>query len=384
MSHLSRYKHMAVLGSLALLSLSSACRSEPSVATEPAPFRAQTLLEDLDQPWALAFLPDQAWLITQKAGELLYVKGKQRIRVAQLPDVAVTGQGGLMDVALHPAFALDGDSNWVYLTFNQAGDDVYGTALGRGRLVVEGNSARLDDWQTLFSLPQKTDSGRHFGSRIAFDDDGHVYFSIGDRGERQRAQDSADAAGSVIRLTLDGGIPEDNPLRNQNKAHPAIYSYGHRNIQGMATHPDSGEIWTHEHGPQGGDELNRIVAGRNYGWPLITYGEEYGTGFSIGEGSEKPGIEPPRHYWVPSIAPSGMAFYRGSAFPDWQGDILVGALKHRRLIRLDVEDGRIVGEHRYVAGEDARIRDVRVGPDGLIYVLTDASKGKLIRLAPPA
>ena len=384
MPHLSRYKHMAVLGSLALLSLSSACRSEPSVATEPAPFRAQTLLEDLEQPWALAFLPDQAWLITQKAGELLYVKGKQRIRVAQLPDVAVTGQGGLMDVALHPAFALDGDSNWVYLTFNQAGDDVYGTALGRGRLVVEGNSARLDDWQTLFSLPQKTDSGRHFGSRIAFDDDGHVYFSIGDRGERQRAQDSADAAGSVIRLTLDGGIPEDNPLRNQNKAHPAIYSYGHRNIQGMATHPDSGEIWTHEHGPQGGDELNRIVAGRNYGWPLITYGKEYGTGFSIGEGSEKPGIEPPQHYWVPSIAPSGMAFYRGSAFADWQGDILVGALKHRRLVRLDVEDGRIVGEHRYVAGEDARIRDVRVGPDGLIYVLTDASKGKLIRLAPPA
>lgn len=384
MSHLSRYKHLAVLGSLALLSLSSACRSEPSVATEPAPFRAQTLLEDLEQPWALAFLPDQAWLITQKAGELLYVKGKQRIHVAQLPDVAVTGQGGLMDVALHPAFALDGDSNWVYLTFNQAGDDVYGTALGRGRLVVEGNSARLDDWQTLFSLPQKTDSGRHFGSRIAFDDDGHVYFSIGDRGERQRAQDSADAAGSVIRLTLDGGIPEDNPLRNQNNAHPAIYSYGHRNIQGMATHPDSGEIWTHEHGPQGGDELNRIVAGRNYGWPLITYGKEYGTGFSIGEGSEKPGIEPPRHYWVPSIAPSGMAFYRGSAFADWQGDILVGALKHRRLVRLDVEDGRIVGEHRYVAGEDARIRDVRVGPDGLIYVLTDASKGKLIRLAPPA
>ena len=384
MPHLSRYKHLAVLGSLALLSLSSACRSEPSVATEPAPFRAQTLLEDLEQPWALAFLPDQAWLITQKAGELLYVKGKQRIRVAQLPDVAVTGQGGLMDVALHPAFALDGDSNWVYLTFNQAGNDVYGTALGRGRLVVEGNSARLDDWQTLFSLPQKTDSGRHFGSRIAFDDDGHVYFSIGDRGERQRAQDSADAAGSVIRLTLDGGIPEDNPLRNQNKAHPAIYSYGHRNIQGMATHPDSGEIWTHEHGPQGGDELNRIVAGRNYGWPLITYGKEYGTGFSIGEGSEKPGIEPPQHYWVPSIAPSGMAFYRGSAFADWQGDILVGALKHRRLVRLDVEDGRIVGEHRYVAGEDARIRDVRVGPDGLIYVLTDASKGKLIRLAPPA
>ena len=384
MPHLSRYKHLAVLGSLALLSLSSACRSEPSVATEPAPFRAQTLLEDLEQPWALAFLPDQAWLITQKAGELLYVKGKQRIRVAQLPDVAVTGQGGLMDVALHPAFALDGDSNWVYLTFNQAGDDVYGTALGRGRLVVEGNSARLDDWQTLFSLPQKTDSGRHFGSRIAFDDDGHVYFSIGDRGERQRAQDSADAAGSVIRLTLDGGIPEDNPLRNQNNAHPAIYSYGHRNIQGMATHPDSGEIWTHEHGPQGGDELNRIVAGRNYGWPVITYGKEYGTGFSIGEGSEKPGIEPPRHYWVPSIAPSGMAFYHGSAFADWQGDILVGALKHRRLIRLDVEDGRIVNEHRYVAGEDARIRDVRVGPDGLIYVLTDASKGKLIRLAPPA
>ena len=382
MSHSFSARCRLLTLTLPLLLLSQACHSEPTVATETAPFRAQTLLDELDQPWALAFLPDESLLITLKAGQLLHIKDGQRISVKGTPAVQVAGQGGLLDVAIHPDFADGGEHNWVYLTFNQGTGDAYGTALGRGRLVVEAGTTRLEDWQTLFSLPGKTRSGRHFGSRIAFDDDGHVYFSIGDRGERPRAQDLADPAGSVLRLKLDGSIPEDNPYAETEKAHPALYSHGHRNIQGMAISAQDGLVWTHGHGPQGGDEVNRIHAGTNYGWPLITYGKEYGTGFSIGEGSEKPGVQAPLHYWVPSIAPSGMAFYSGQAFADWQGDLLVGALKHRRLVRLDLEDGRIVAEHRYIAGEEARIRDVRVGPDGLIYLLTDASNGKLIQLSP--
>lgn len=382
MSRHSFVRHRLLTLALPLLLLSQACNSAPSVATETSPFHAQTVLDGLDRPWGLAFLPDDSLLITLKGGELLHVRDGKRITVKGTPAVQVAGQGGLLDVAVHPAFTSDGDNNWVYLSFNQGSDDAYGTALGRGRLVRDGNSARLQEWQTLFSLPGKTRSGRHFGSRIAFDNDGHVYFSIGDRGDRPRAQDLADPAGSVLRLRLDGTIPDDNPYTDNAKAHPAVFSHGHRNIQGMAVSPADGLIWTHEHGPQGGDEVNRILPGSNYGWPVITYGKEYGTGFSIGEGSEKPGIQEPLHYWVPSIAPSGLAFYRGQAFSAWQGDLLVGALKHRRLVRLDIEDGRIVAEHRYIAGEEARIRDVRVGPDGLIYLLTDASNGKLIRLSP--
>ncbi len=382
MPRFSFRRRIGLIGILSLLALASACRSEPTVATEPSPFQAKTLIEGLDQPWGLAFMPNKAWLITEKGGDLLYIKDGQRLNVLGVPTVAVTGQGGLLDVALHPRFASDPAQNWVYLTFNEGADRAYGTALGRGRFVVEGDTARLSDWQTLFSLPNKTGAGRHFGSRIAFDNTGHVYFSIGDRGDRQRAQSISDPAGSVLRLTLDGGIPSDNPFVADNDAHPAVFSIGHRNIQGMAIHPDSGKVWTHEHGPQGGDELNPITAGRNYGWPIITYGKEYGTGFSIGEGTEKPGIEPPLHYWVPSVAPSGMAFYNGDAFPDWQGDVLIGTLKHRRLVRLDIEDGRVVDEHRYIAGEEARIRDVRVGPDGLIYLLTNGSNSKLIQLSP--
>lgn len=367
---------------LPLLLLSQACHSEPTVATEASPFRAKTLLDGLDRPWGLAFLPDQSLLVTLKGGELLHIKDGKRIAVKGMPAVQVAGQGGLLDVAIHPEYASEGDNNWIYLTFNQGTDDAYGTALGRGRLVGEGPSTRLEDWQILLSLPEKTRSGRHFGSRIAFDHDGHVYFSIGDRGDRPRAQDLADPAGSVLRLSLAGEIPDDNPLTENTKAHPAVFSFGHRNIQGMAVSPADGAIWTHEHGPQGGDEVNRIVAGSNYGWPDITYGKEYGTGFSIGEGSQKPGIQAPLHYWVPSIAPSGLAFYSGQPFAEWQGDLLVGALKHRRLVRLEIEDGRIVAEHRYMPGDKARIRDVRVGPDGLIYLLTDASNGKLIQLSP--
>ncbi len=365
---------------LLLLALcSTACQSRETVPTTDAPFKTTVLAENLDQPWGLAFLPSGGYLITQKSGQLILLRKGQRSAVDGVPESVNVGQGGLLDVALHPRYA-HGQS-WVYLSYS-SGEDAYGTALGRGRFSIDGNGrGKLTDWQTLFSLPQHSSRGQHFGSRIVFDSRGYLYLSIGDRGERDRAQDPGDPAGSILRLTDTGEIPPDNPFVNQPGAHPALFSIGHRNPQGLARHPN-GEIWDLEHGPQGGDEVNRLVAGHNYGWPVITYGKEYGTGLSIGEGTHKDGMDQPLYYWVPSIAPSGMSFYQGSAFADWQGDLLLGALKFQRLVRLDIEDGKIRQEYRYIPGEAARIRDVRVGPDGLIYVLTDARNGKLLQLSP--
>ena len=362
------------LSVLALL----ACQDRTAQATETAPFTTHTLISGLDQPWGLAFLPDGDLLITEKTGALRRWDGARLHAVSGTPNSVAAGQGGLLDVALHPRFGEDPTQRWVYLSYSFETEGGYGTALGRGRL----DDDRLTDWQDLFTLPHASGKGQHFGSRIAFDEQGHLFFSIGDRGERQRAQDLGDPAGSILRLTLDGDIPGDNPYVNRSGAHPAIYSHGHRNPQGLARHPVSGSLWAHEHGPQGGDEVNRIVAGRNYGWPVITYGEEYGSGRAIGEGTAKPGMEQPLYMWKPSIAPSGMAFYRGEPFADWNGDLLVGALKARVLVRLKMQDGRILSEHRYVPDEASRIRDVRVGPDGLVYLLTDARDGQLLRLSP--
>lgn len=366
---------------LALMLGGAACQSESSQPTEqPAPFQVSVVAEHLDQPWGLAFLPTGGMLVTQKTGQLIYLHQDQRSTVAGVPEVAVYGQGGLLDVALHPQFS--SGQNWVYLSYS-SGDKTYATTLGRGRFRRQADgSASLVDWQELFRLPQASGRGQHFGSRIAFDSQGYLYLSIGDRGQRERAQDLTDPAGSILRLHADGQIPDDNPFAGQTDVHPAIFTSGHRNPQGLARQPGSGQIWDLEHGPQGGDEVNRLQAGHNYGWPVITYGDEYGTGFSIGEGTHKDGMEQPLHYWKPSIAPSGMAFYQGDAFASWQGDLLVGALKYQRLVRLEIEDGQIVREHRYIPGEKARVRDVRIGPDGLIYLLTDARNGKLLRLSP--
>jgi len=253
-----------------------------------------------------------------------------------------------------------------------------GTAVARGRL--EG--MRLNDTEVLFRLAPKSSTSHHFGSRLVFDRQGHLFITLGDRGDRPRAQDLADHAGSVIRLNDDGSIPADNPLVGRTDARPEIYSYGHRNIQGASLHPESGRLWTHEHGPQGGDEINLPEAGMNYGWPVITYGVNYGIGTRIGEGTEKPGMAQPLYYWDPSIAPSGMAFYQGDAFPAWQGDLFVGSLKFRLLVRLRIQNGKVVHEERMLKGELGRIRDVRLGPDGLLYLLTDEDDGRLIRLIP--
>ncbi|HEY5637693.1 MAG TPA: PQQ-dependent sugar dehydrogenase [Burkholderiales bacterium] len=339
-------------------------------------FRVVRLLEGLEHPWSLAFLPD-GMLITERPGRLRVVRGGrlEPKPVAGVPDVAAVGQGGLFDVVLHPQFA---SNRLVYLAYAARGADGIGTELARG--VLKGD--RLENVQVLFRQSPKGSTGRHFGGRIVFDRAGMLYLTLGDRGEMERAQRPDDHAGSVIRLHDDGRIPADNPFVGKPGWKPEKYTLGNRNMQGAALHPGTGALWTHEHGPQGGDEVNVIRAGTNYGWPVITYGVNYGIGTKIGEGTHKAGMAQPIHAWVPSIAPSGMAFYSGDKFSQWRGDLFVGALRDQMLVRLKLDGEKVVKEERLIHGVLGRIRDVRVGPDGLIYLLTDSSDGVLARLEP--
>jgi glucose/arabinose dehydrogenase len=345
--------------------------------SEEHAFRLVELVRGIEQPWSLAFLPDGRMLVTEKAGRLRIVQdGKLDPQaVSGLPEVTVRGQGGLMDVALHPRFAENG---LIYLSYSARGADGVGTELARGRLAGH----RLENVQVLFRQSPKGDAGQHFGSRIVFDRQGFLYLTLGDRGERDRAQKPDDHAGSVIRLHDDGRVPQDNPFVGKAGWKPEKFTLGNRNQQGAALHPLTGVLWTHEHGPQGGDEVNVIRAGANYGWPVITYGANYGIGTKIGEGSAKPGMEQPVHKWVPSIAPSGMAFYAGDKFPKWRGDLFVGALRAELLVRLRLDGEKVAHEERLLKGTLGRIRDVRAGPDGFIYLLTDESRAMLARLEP--
>ena len=340
-------------------------------------FRVVRVVQGLEQPWSLAFLPDGRMLVTEKAGRLRVVnQGKLEPQpIAGVPPVAVHGQGGLHDVVLHPQFE---KNRLVYLAYAGRGEDGVGTELARGRL--EGQ--RLEEVQVLFRQSPKGRAGQHFGGRIVFDRDSYVYLTLGDRGERERAQKPDDHAGSVIRLHDDGRVPKDNPFVGKSGWKPEKYTVGNRNMQGAALHPQTGALWTHEHGPQGGDEVNIMRAGVNYGWPVITYGVNYGIGTKIGEGSTKAGMEQPIHYWVPSIAPSGMAFYAGDRFPRWRGNLFVGALRDQMLVRLQLEGAKVVKEERLLKNALGRIRDVRAGPDGFLYLLTDDSNGALVRLEP--
>ena len=350
----------------------------PLVQTELHALNYETVTDGLDHPWSLAFLPGGDMLVTERSGQLRLVKKNGELLaqpIAGLPPVRQHGQGGLLDVVLHPDFE---NNRWVYLSFAERGRGGVGTAVARGRL--EGQA--LKDVEVIFRLSPKTGARQHFGSRLVFDRQGLLYVTLGDRGDRPRAQRLDDHAGSLIRIRDDGGIPGDNPFVGRSDARAEIYSYGHRNIQGAALHPESGEIWTHEHGPQGGDELNIPQLGVNYGWPVITYGVNYGIGTKIGEGTHKQGMAQPIHYWVPSIAPSGMAFYDGDKFPNWRGDLFIGSLKFRQLVRLRLAGERVIHEERLLTDEFGRIRDVRTGPDGLIYLLTDDDDGELIRLLP--
>ena len=346
--------------------------------SEKHAFRISSLVEGLENPWSVAFLPDGRMLITERAGRLRLVSADFKLDpkpIEGLPEVVSHGQGGLFDVVLHPQYA---QNAWIYWAYNAPGPGGWGTALARGKL----QGQRMTDVQVLFSMQPKTRSGFHFGGRIVFDHAGFVYLTLGDRGDKDRAQKMDDHAGSVIRLHDDGRVPDNNPFVKRAGAFAEKWTLGHRNMQGAALHPQTGELWTHEHGPQGGDELNVMRAGLNYGWPVITYGVNYGLGTKIGEGQEKPGMVQALKVWVPSIAPSGMAFVSGSQFPQWQGSLLIGALRGQMLVRLTLDGEKVLSEERLFQGRPGRIRDVRMGPDGLVYLLTDDAQGALLRLEP--
>ncbi|WP_417709087.1 PQQ-dependent sugar dehydrogenase [Roseibium aggregatum] len=340
----------------------------------------ETVGAGLSYPWGVAFLPNEGYLVTERDGTVMHIdpSGRQS-EVDGAPEVFAQGQGGLLDIALSPDFSSD---RTVFLTYSQGSPAGAGTSLFRARLAngFEGGFV-LEDGQTIFSGNNKSYGGRHFGSRLAFAPDGTLFMTVGERGDGERAQDNSDHAGSVLRLTRDGQPAPDNPFVGRNDAKPEIWSYGHRNPQGAAIHPETGVLWTVEHGARGGDEINIPEAGKNYGWPVISYGRHY-SGSKIGEGTSKDGMEQPIHYWDPSIAPSGMAFVTSDLYPEWKGDILVGALAGQHLARVDLEDGKVVGEEKLLTDLGERIRDVRQGPDGYIYVLTDSDDGRLLRLKP--
>lgn len=360
-----------------LLLLTAAARAPHVIETKEHNLRTETIVTGLEHPWGLAFLPDGRILVTERSGRLRIIKnGKLEAQpVSGLPPIEANGQGGLLDVALHPRFV---ENQRVYFSYSGPGNGGVSTEVAHGKLV--GNS--LQDIKVIFRQQPKTTSGRHFGSRLVFDGKGYLYITLGDRGKRERAQRTDDHAGSVIRLHDDGRVPADNPFVGKAGWKPEKYTLGNRNIQGAALNPKTGELWTHEHGPQGGDEINVIRAGGNYGWPVITYGVNYVIGTKIGEGTHKPGMAQPLHYWVPSIAPSGMMFYTGDKFPRWKGNLFVGALKDQMLVRLTLAGEKIIAEERFLQNVLGRIRDVRQGPDGYIYLLTDEDDGALVRLVP--
>jgi glucose/arabinose dehydrogenase len=341
-------------------------------------FKLVKVAEGLDHPWSLAFLPDGRMLVTERPGRLSVISpgvGSARTTIEGVPRVAASGQGGLLEVALHPRFS---ENRIIYLSYAGPGDGGASTELMRARL----GATRLEDAQLIFRQEPKTSGGLHFGGRIVFDRAGFLYLTLGERGQMPRAQFPGNHHGSVIRLHDDGRVPADNPFVGKPDWKPEKFDLGHRNMQGAALHPQTGMLWTHEHGPQGGDEINVIRAGTNYGWPVITYGVNYGTGTKIGEGTQKAGMAQPLYYWAPSIAPSGMAFYTGDRFPKWKGNLFVGALRDEMLVRLVLDGEKVTKEERLLKGVLGRIRDVRAGPDGYIYLLTDEGSGVLARLDP--
>jgi len=361
-----------------LLFTFSGCSAEGEavITSEKHAFIIETVVDGLEHPWAVEFLPDGRMLVTEKPGRLRIVKdGKLSEPVTGLPKIKEKGQGGLLDVALDPDYE---NNQIIYLSYSAKGKGGIGTEVVKGKLI--GNE--LKETQVIFKLAHKTNTGHHFGSRLLFAKDGTLFITLGDRGKKERAQDLNDHAGSLIRINKDGSVPEDNPFVDNPNAKPEIYTYGNRNIQGIAMHPETGDVWTIEHGPQGGDELNLMKAGTNYGWPVITYGVNYVIGTKIGEGTEKTGMAQPIHYWVPSIATSSLLFYTGDKFPSWKGNAFVSSLKFGQLARLEIQGNKVIHEERLINGKVGRIREVQQGLDGTIYMLTDESNGKLLRVKP--
>jgi aldose sugar dehydrogenase len=369
------------------------------VNTEHVNLRVVQVIEGLEHPWAIAWLPDGRMLVSERPGRLHLVDGENITQIEGLPKIhhdedqltAPEGgrQGGLLDVAVHPDYENNG---WIYFTYSSPGDDDSvadpgedvgtGTALARGRLNDQGTA--FTDIETIYSTIPRTEPGRHYGSRIVFPDDASVMFSIGDRGLRYPSQDLTNPAGSMIRLRDDGGAHPENPFIGvaPGNLRPEIYSYGHRNNQGLVVNPQDGEIWTTEHGPQGGDLLHRVEEGANYGWPQVAYGVEYSTGEHIGIGREAPGVQKPVYVWEEAMAPSGLTFYYGDQFPEWQGNLFAGSLLKQEVYRLELDNGQVVHQEPILTRVVGRIRDVREGPDGFIYVATDEGDGGIYRIEP--
>ena len=328
-------------------------------------YKLELIVSDLNNPWGLAFLPDGSLLISEKSGVLLHYENGIKNRVANLPEVLVSGQGGLLDLELHPQYKENG---WIYMSMSSPSGEGKGghTAIFRAKL----KSNALTNIELIYKGKPNTSSGVHWGSRIEFDNDGFLYFSIGDRYNRDvNPQDIKKDGGKIYRLHDDGQVPKDNPFINTTGAKKAIYSYGHRNPQGMAIHPTTGTIWIHEHGPKGGDEINIIKKGRNYGWPKITYGRNY-IGTKITNNTSAPNMEQPFYYWLPSIAPCGMIFVNSTIYPEWKGNLLVGSLKFRYLEHLIIKNNRIIKREKLFENI-GRLRNVRQAPDGYIYIAVE-------------
>jgi glucose/arabinose dehydrogenase len=368
-----------------LLSASTLVSGQPVFRSASHDYRVVTVVDALVQPWSIAFLPNGDWLITERPGRLRIVREGKLLPqpVDGVPTVFHSSQGGLLEVAPHPNFA---SNRLLYLTYSKALPDKQSTtALIRGRF----ENDRLTGVEQLF---ESVSQGRgHFGGKIAFDKNGFLFLTLGDRQvapagnlEAHPAQDLSNHHGTIVRLHDDGRVPADNPFVNRAGAKPEIWSYGHRNVQGLVIHPETGDVWANEHGPQGGDELNRIQPGRNYGWPVIGFGVNYTTGLAIHAGTHREGMEQPAHIWVPSIGISGAMIYTGDRFPEWRGNMFAGGMAGQQLARLTLQGQRVVNEETLVP-RMGRIRDVRQGPDGLIYLITDDREGKptpILRMEP--
>jgi glucose/arabinose dehydrogenase len=364
--------------SLSVLALSSASQAQDVIESEQADFIIETVTGGLEYPWSIAFLPTGEYLVTEREGRLRVIDedGLRDAPVSGLPDdLLVERQGGLLDVALAPDFA---DSRMIYFSYAEGTSEANNTALARARLSADLTA--LENVEDIFHVNFEKARGFHFGGRILFNPDGTLFLTLGDGGNHQdESQNPANHLGAVVRLNLDGSIPGDNPVI-ENGA-PGVYSFGHRNAQGIARNPSTGSIWTHEHGARGGDEINILAAGDNYGWPVITYGINY-NGTIITEEREREGLTQPIWYWNPSIAPSGMDFYTGDAFEHWQGDLFVSALAGSSVERLEIDGDRVISVEPLLADLGQRFRDVRTGPDGALYVLTDDFEGSVLRLVP--
>ncbi|MGQ3298391.1 PQQ-dependent sugar dehydrogenase [Reyranella sp.] len=369
-------RRQLLVGTAAALAAPAVARAQQILRSSKASYSLRMLTLDLEQPWGMAFLPDGRLLITERPGRLrIFANGRlERAPVGGLPKVYARGQGGLLDICLHPDFARNAQ---LYLTYSGEGDGGAATVLAR----AEFRNNALVGVQRIFEALPRTSGGLHFGSRVVFDRAGFLYVTCGERYQMQRAQNLADLGGKVVRLRDDGTVPADNPFVGREGARPEIFSYGHRNPQGMAMHPGTGRIWLVEHGPRGGDELNLLKAGANYGWPRATHGIDY-SGSTISQNKSLPGMEDPVRVWVPSISPSGLAFYTGDRFPGWKGSVFTGALSDNALFRIELDGDRYVGEERLLVDLLPYIRDVRQGPDGLLYIVTHTDSGGLYRLEP--